>query len=117
LADVHLVNLVLYLFLVSLFSFSLTSSPPHQDLHSFPTRRSSDLTTKELAYSQFAQLEVPALTWAIFEVVGPFPETLQNTWGKDRSEEHTSELQSRFDLVCRLLLEKKKKKRQNVQNT
>src|SRR5207249_10207443 len=32
--------------------------------------------------------------------------------GRDlpRSEEHTSELQSRFDLVCRLLLEKKKKK-------
>src|SRR5207249_5286960 len=29
----------------------------------------------------------------------------------DRSEEHTSELQSRFDLVCRLLLEKKKKKK------
>src|SRR5437868_10944052 len=30
--------------------------------------------------------------------------------GLPRSEEHTSELQSRFDLVCRLLLEKKKKK-------
>src|SRR5438067_3246721 len=29
--------------------------------------------------------------------------------GAVRSEEHTSELQSRFDLVCRLLLEKKKK--------
>src|SRR5437868_12636600 len=29
-----------------------------------------------------------------------------------RSEEHTSELQSRFDLVCRLLLEKKKKNSQ-----
>src|SRR5437868_12694812 len=28
--------------------------------------------------------------------------------GPERSEEHTSELQSRFDLVCRLLLEKKK---------
>src|SRR5437868_11439227 len=28
------------------------------------------------------------------------------TAGKHRSEEHTSELQSRFDLVCRLLLEK-----------
>src|SRR5207249_5445089 len=28
-----------------------------------------------------------------------------------RSEEHTSELQSRFDLVCRLLLEKKKKQK------
>src|SRR5687768_18104248 len=31
----------------------------------------------------------------------------------DRSEEHTSELQSRLHLVCRLLLEKKKKKKQN----
>src|SRR5699024_11737937 len=29
---------------------------------------------------------------------------------QQRSEEHTSELQSRFDLVCRLLLEKKNKK-------
>src|SRR5207249_9535036 len=32
-----------------------------------------------------------------------------------RSEEHTSELQSRFDLVCRLLLEKKKTSQQNMQ--
>src|SRR2546429_7975586 len=31
-----------------------------------------------------------------------------------RSEEHTSELQSRLHLVCRLLLEKKKKKKKNV---
>ena len=31
-----------------------------------------------------------------------------------RSEEHTSELQSRFDLVCRLLLEKKKKNKKNI---
>src|SRR5437868_11530016 len=31
-----------------------------------------------------------------------------------RSEEHTSELQSRFDLVCRLLLEKKKKKNKKI---
>src|SRR5699024_12608915 len=34
--------------------------------------------------------------------------------GRVRSEEHTSELQSRFDLVCRLLLEKKKEKRSKV---
>src|SRR5207249_11035155 len=33
---------------------------------------------------------------------------------RSRSEEHTSELQSRFDLVCRLLLEKKKKKKKNT---
>src|SRR5216683_2917097 len=35
----------------------------------------------------------------------------------DRSEEHTSELQSRSDLVCRLLLEKKKKKRHHNSTT
>src|SRR2546422_4901431 len=34
-----------------------------------------------------------------------------------RSEEHTSELQSRLHLVCRLLLEKKKKKRQKEEGS
>src|SRR5438132_6861652 len=34
-----------------------------------------------------------------------------------RSEEHTSELQSHSDLVCRLLLEKKKKQKKNKYNT
>src|SRR5438874_3061667 len=34
----------------------------------------------------------------------------------ERSEEHTSELQSRRDLVCRLLLEKKKKKNKTIHN-
>src|SRR2546427_8928060 len=34
-----------------------------------------------------------------------------------RSEEHTSELQSQSNLVCRLLLEKKKKNSQTIQNT
>src|SRR5699024_11536439 len=37
-----------------------------------------------------------------------------NIFKKGRSEEHTSELQSRFDLVCRLLLEKKKQKNRNA---
>src|SRR2546421_8854465 len=35
-------------------------------------------------------------------------------WSRARSEEHTSELQSRSDLVCRLLLEKKKKTKEHV---
>src|SRR2546429_993579 len=39
----------------------------------------------------------------------PFPSD-GALYTKDRSEEHTSELQSRLHLVCRLLLEKKKKK-------
>src|SRR5690349_24668778 len=38
-------------------------------------------------------------------------ERITRTWRPSRSEEHTSELQSRRDLVCRLLLEKKKKKK------
>src|SRR2546429_2118129 len=36
---------------------------------------------------------------------------------QERSEEHTSELQSRLHLVCRLLLEKKKKKQQHAQTS
>src|SRR2546422_7264346 len=35
----------------------------------------------------------------------------------ERSEEHTSELQSRLHLVCRLLLEKKKKKKKRIHRT
>ena len=33
-----------------------------------------------------AQLVVPASSWAVFEVVGPFPETLQDVWGRIYSE-------------------------------
>ncbi|MDO0821899.1 AraC family transcriptional regulator [Desulfosporosinus nitroreducens] len=32
------------------------------------------------------KLEVPASTWAVFEAVGPFPDTLQNVWGRIYSE-------------------------------
>ncbi len=32
------------------------------------------------------QLQVPASTWAVFEAVGPFPDTLQNVWGRIYSE-------------------------------
>src|SRR5438067_2858180 len=39
------------------------------------------------------------------------PARAQRLGAIHRSEEHTSELQSRFDLVCRLLLEKKKNKK------
>src|SRR2546429_4088367 len=41
----------------------------------------------------------------------PAPGLSQASAGRKRSEEHTSELQSRLHLVCRLLLEKKKKKK------
>jgi AraC family transcriptional regulator len=35
---------------------------------------------------RFVRLEVPATTWAVFEAVGPFPETVQNVWGRIYSE-------------------------------
>src|SRR5207249_6238719 len=46
----------------------------------------------------------PPPTWSCAGTARPSPTPTVNS----RSEEHTSELQSRFDLVCRLLLEKKK---------
>src|SRR5699024_12328490 len=56
-----------------------------------------------------------APTWPGLEVAGEILKvgrgvdpSLAGTREGRRSEEHTSELQSRFDLVCRLLLEKKK---------
>ncbi|HDR7603330.1 hypothetical protein S3E15_04028 [Bacillus mycoides] len=42
-------------------------------------------TTKDCP-KQFKQLEVAASTWAIFEAVGPFPDALQNVWGRIYSE-------------------------------
>src|SRR2546428_6094972 len=49
------------------------------------------------------QQRVDTVNWAVVQAVQLTVSTLC------RSEEHTSELQSRSDLVCRLLLEKKKK--------
>src|SRR5690606_40423678 len=72
----------------------------------FPTRRSSDLgglmedVTDETAWRERALRAEKELGDA-WEVVGAFRTGY-------RSEEHTSELQSRENLVCRLLLEKKK---------
>jgi AraC family transcriptional regulator len=42
-------------------------------------------TTKECP-AHFDSLEVASSTWAVFEAVGPFPETLQNVWGRIYSE-------------------------------
>src|SRR5207247_9799372 len=73
--------------------FIFSAPGVHRDLHSFPTRRSSDLLsdTSQALIDGGSQVDAGgALNVAA------------------RSEEHTSELQSRVDLVCRLLLEKKK---------
>src|SRR2546422_6336924 len=46
-------------------------------------------------------------------MVGVTPQIMQQGMCTDRSEEHTSELQSRLHLVCRLLLEKKNRPTRN----
>src|SRR5699024_12717504 len=48
------------------------------------------------------------LIWLFYILIAPIVTQQVNSLIDNRSEEHTSELQSRFDLVCRLLLEKKK---------
>src|SRR5437868_10931157 len=96
------------LYLPSLLFF--TSSPDHRDLHSFPTRRSSDLAQVTPAF-RFWPSTGGLIT---YNKTALWLHTLERHLGWPvlqrimRSEEHTSELQSRFDLVCRLLLEKKK---------
>jgi AraC family transcriptional regulator len=44
------------------------------------------VATKKGCPEGLSKLEVPALTWAVFEAVGPFPDTLQNVWGRIYSE-------------------------------
>lgn len=44
------------------------------------------VATNKKSPEYLTKLEVSALTWAVFEAVGPFPETLQNIWGRIYSE-------------------------------
>src|SRR5687768_18187978 len=88
----------------TVFFFQLSGN--HRHLHSFPTRRSSDLSSHRAAARPWCTTSCRARCAT--------PTRISTTWccsGATRSEEHTSELQSRLHLVCRLLLEKKKRKR------
>jgi AraC family transcriptional regulator len=44
------------------------------------------VATTKACPSHLTRLEVPASTWAVFEAVGPFPDTLQDVWGRIYSE-------------------------------
>src|SRR5438034_7374160 len=96
-----------------------SSAPPVP--HSFPTRRSSDLPTHHRPHAQRAShrpasehecnttCSVPSRTASSWRHVADRQPGNSTVERGNRSEEHTSELQSHSDLVCRLLLEKKKK--------
>src|SRR5205823_14992332 len=84
---------------------------PHRDLHSFPTRRSSDLDRQPGIESEMTPR--PRAEDPQYRGSGKLHDKVALiTGGDSRSEEHTSELQSLAYLVCRLLLEKKKEKKE-----
>src|SRR5207249_10587638 len=104
--------------------FSLTPRPPRSTLFPYTTLfRSSSTRPAGSTDRPGANASKPPFTPSTNESSrcprstpskrSPRPESCACTrWPSgSRSEEHTSELQSRFDLVCRLLLEKKKKKK------
>src|SRR5438309_8655719 len=90
----------------------------HRDLHSFPTRRSSDLPCGYSQRRDGEEHEAIAQRFELFDGqvrgLAELGHVCDERHGHAlliecvRSEEHTSELQSQFHLVCRLLLEKKK---------
>src|SRR5437868_8146268 len=99
---------------------NLTSSFYTHNAHprnptSFPTRRSSDLDRARRARPGLPQGRHPRSGRGGLQETGKKPAGAGGTrppagfFPVSRSEEHTSELQSRFDFVCRLLLEKKNK--------
>src|SRR5438445_13811800 len=88
-----------------IFFFSCSADPPA--LHSFPTRRSSDLFRLRFFFGGTQNL-FAHLLGDVLRNRARVRLLLGDALELDRSEEHTSELQSRQYLVCRLLLEKKK---------
>src|SRR5699024_11921344 len=99
---------------------SSSASAAHRDVLSFPPRRSSDLMQGD-GFARFldgvfgtvqARLNIELARRCDKADNVSRVHFLGNALSQclaGRSEEHTSELQSRFDLVCRLLLEKKTK--------
>src|SRR5699024_12400088 len=89
--------------LPSLFYFSFSLAPRAARASLFPYT-----TLFRSAHIYVLCYNIVALIFHCFTHVGNFNLCIIIRQAvEDRSEEHTSELQSRFDLVCRLLLEKK----------
>src|SRR5690606_41310812 len=87
----------------------------HRDLPSFPTRRSSDLRLGIAMAGHWWHVFLARSSDRLGKAVRHGArEALIADSTPERSEEHTSELQSRENLVCRLLLEKKTRNRADL---
>src|SRR5690625_6723635 len=106
-----------------------TTKPCHRsDIDNFPFllfdhHFANFLTHQKCTVNIYIHHLLPRFKWHIYNRSSPRSSTIiyQNIYRSKmrfcffyRSEEHTSELQSRGHLVCRLLLEKKKVKRNNI---
>src|SRR6266496_4931361 len=94
-------NCILYFFFFFFFFFLMIRRPPRSTLFPYTTLFRSRTDRAARGRSRRGRSSRRA------RVAG----RLRAARAGPRSEEHTSELQSRRDLVCRLLLEKKKKKK------
>src|SRR5207253_3899011 len=113
-------------FLVSMYGFSSHRGTARPALACFPARRSSDLAPSPSETMASARVRATCSTASsnVFHSApsrdGSTPDappassrTVSFVLVSPRSEEHTSELQSRGHLVCRLLLEKEKSDRKS----
>src|SRR5260221_9230131 len=85
--------------------------PPRSTLFPYTTLFRSELDTAARRIAHLGARDAAQAT--IKAAVGEGEQGPDQDRAWTRSEEHTSELQSHSDLVCRLLLEKKKKKKHN----
>src|SRR5204863_9787331 len=114
-----------YYSVVPLHYLSTLSSPPLLRLFFFNSPATTEIYTLSLhdalpiwpRRTSAASSTGVRTSAAVRPIASPASDRSSGRWRvRRRSEEHTSELQSRRDLVCRLLLEKKKKKRKEVNN-
>src|SRR2546422_8268237 len=106
------------------FFFLMIRRPPRSTLFPYTTLfRSQEIRVSaadplNLVGVVLPGARVPAVptNYVVFRDGGPIRTGTARDPDQRRSEEHTSELQSRLHLVCRLLLEKKKKKKDTERN-
>src|SRR5437773_12202610 len=93
---------------VTHFFFLMIRRPPRSTLFPYTTLFRSLVTTTSSAWPMYRRPCSMTTIVPSSRYPTPWPDSLPSR--RTRSEEHTSELQSHHDLVCRLLLEKKKNK-------